>query len=247
MHDLRDAVRSLRSTPVVSLDGDPVAGARDRREHGDLLDSRQPVAAHAAGQGPAPARHARDADGTPDLLDQSRSGNRSASASACSTARSRGRARASICRAVARPRSSTACGPADGCSTCSACPPSSAGRSPTPTTAAAAGRRPGRGHQLRLLAAPLRRRRRRDRPHADRRTRAVHDRRRHAAAVLRRRRRPHVRRGHPDRHRAADVAAANRRLDGRSSGWLNIMARLKPSQSRAGGRSGAARRTPADS
>ena len=55
----------------------------------------------------------------------------------------------------------------------------------------------------RLLAAALRRRRGRDRPIADGRARAVHDRRRHAARVLRRGRRPDVRRRDSDRHRAA--------------------------------------------
>ena len=71
--------------------------------------------------------------------------------------------------------------------------------------------RPGRGHQLRLLAAPLRRRGGRHRTIAGRRARDLHDRRRHAARVLRRRRRPDVRYRGADRHRHADQGARRAR------------------------------------
>ena len=230
MHDLRDAVRSLRSTPVVSLMAilSLALGIGANTAIFSIVDSlflrTLPV------RDPHQLVILRDAAGRRTAWSNP-TWKRSASASASSTARSHGRARASIWRAVDKLRSSTACGSADACSTCWAYPPSSAARSPKLTTAAVAARRAGRGHQLWLLAAPLWRRRRRDRPHADRRTRAVHDHWRYPAAVLRRRRRSPFDVAIPIGTELLIGGNASN-LDGRWSGWLNVMVRLKDGQSR---------------
>ena len=71
--------------------------------------------------------------------------------------------------------------------------------------------RPGGGHQLQLLAAPVRRRGRRARPAPRARTRSVHDHRRHRPRLLRPRRRPRVRRRRSRSAPSRSSAARNRR------------------------------------
>ena len=69
--------------------------------------------------------------------------------------------------------------------------------------------RTGRRDQLRVLAAPVRRRGERAGSIDHGRRRAVRDRRRHAAGILRIGSRSRIRRGHPARHRAADSREGN--------------------------------------
>ena len=162
-----------------------------------------------------------------------RSGSRSRAASiSCSPARPPGRISNSICRRAARPSRSRGCGPAASSSRCSASRRFSAGRSRPKTIAAEAAPIHRGRHQLRLLAASVRRRRRRHWPVHHAQPRAVHDHRRYAAGV-------HgaaVGRGFDVAVplRTADVldtSGGEQRLDGRSMWWLNITARLKPGQS----------------
>ena len=116
-----------------------------------------------------------------------RSGRRSSATPRGSTARLRGPVRRAVRSDAreARPGSSMACGPAPEPSTCSASSRRSAACSSHPTMPAAAAAEAGRRDQPRVLADAFRRRTRRDRPHADARARAAHDRGRDAAWILR--------------------------------------------------------------
>ena len=106
---------------------------------------------------------------------------------------------------------------------------------------------PGRGHQLQLLAAAVRRRGRRDRQAA---RSSNESRSRSSASPDRTSSAPTSAAPSTSRSRSAPSrwsAARKRALDARSTWWLTVMARLKPGQSIDAGDRGDPRRAAADS
>ena len=208
--------------------GHPVAGARHRRQHRDLLGRRRlllrplPVADPSTSCSFGRCRTAQHAHHwTNPIWEQS-------AIAPCSTARSPVRARASIWPCRGESELVDGLWASGSMFDVLGVPASSAARSPTRTTGAAAARRTRRRHQLRLLAAALRRRGRTRSAVADGRARALHDRRRRAAGVLRRRGRPDVRRRHPVG--TATLIRGSELLERRSTWWLRHDVRLKPGQ-----------------
>ena len=195
MHDLRLAIRALRATPVVSAGRGPVAGARHRRQHRHLLARQQPAPARVAGRRAAAARrhlgqpcHQRRIHRRLDLRHLGSD----------PPARAAVRRLVRVVDGAVQPRAGRRRNTAGRRHLRQRRLLLHARRAGAPRPHLHARRRcarrregwTGGRHQLRAVAAALRRLGHDRRHTARRRARAVHDHRRHAAVVLRRRSRP---------------------------------------------------------